>query len=323
MNDLPPSGLESTQSAAYYQHYLEASRRYGALWSGDDVLAQRVAWDDVFAKPGLELVRARFPIDHEERAIAGVRTDVFRPVGGVSERNRERVLINLHGGAYRVGAGPFAHVESIPIAATGLIEVVTVDYRMYPEYTFLDTLDDIATVYEELLERYPAENIGIYGCSAGGWLAAQSIVLFRNRGLPVPGAAGAFHSGATLDGVGDSWYWAGEPPLQDSRPGRRDPYLGDLDRSSPLVSPARHLDVLEHFPPMLLISGTRDMLLSSTAYFHAQLVKAGVDARLHVWEGAPHCSFAAPLVDLDVPETWEAWSVIVKFFDRTLGVSAR
>jgi acetyl esterase/lipase len=86
-----------------------------------------------------------------------------------------------------------------------------------------------------------------------------------------------------------------------------------------MVSPAAAPSVLKQFPPTLLISGTRDLMLSGTVYTHTQLVKAGVDADLHVWEGAPHCSFAQPVVDPNVPETREAWDVIVKFFDSHLG----
>jgi hypothetical protein len=36
-------------------------------------------------------------------------------------------------------------------------------------------------------------------------------------------------------------------------------------------------------------------------------------------KGAPHCSFAQPVVNPNEPESREAWSVIVKFFDSNLG----
>lgn len=52
-------------------------------------------------------------------------------------------------------------------------------------------------------------------------------------------------------------------------------------------------------------------------------MKAGVEADLHVWEGATHCSLAQPIGDLDFPENREAWDVIVKFFDQHLGAEAR
>jgi monoterpene epsilon-lactone hydrolase len=101
------------------------------------------------------------------------------------------------------------------------------------------------------------------------------------------------------------------------------PYFAGADMSDPLVSPARDLGILRRFPPSLLISGTRDPLLSSVLYTHARLVAAGVDADLHVWEGAAHCSFAQPVVDPRVPETQQAWAVIVDFFYRRLGRVAR
>ena len=50
-------------------------------------------------------------------------------------------------------------------------------------------------------------------------------------------------------------------------------------------------------------------------FAHTQLVKAGVDADLHVWEGMFHGFFYNP----DVPEARDCYNVIVKFFDTRLG----
>ena len=77
--------------------------------------------------------------------------------------------------------------------------------------------------------------------------------------------------------------------------------------------------VLAAFPPSLLISGTHDIGLSPAVYIHARLVKYGVRADLHVWEGATHFSFDAPMADPIAPQTREAWDVIVEFFDTYLG----
>jgi acetyl esterase/lipase len=73
--------------------------------------------------------------------------------------------------------------------------------------------------------------------------------------------------------------------------------------------------VLAAFPPTLIVSGTRATELSSAAYTHSQLVKNGVDARLHVWEGLFHGFFYNP----DVPESQDCYRVIADFFARTLG----
>ena len=69
------------------------------------------------------------------------------------------------------------------------------------------------------------------------------------------------------------------------------------------------------FPPTLVVTGTRSFDLSNAVYTHAQLVKNGVDADLHVWEGMFHGFFYNP----DVPESRACYDVIVRFFAARLG----
>jgi acetyl esterase/lipase len=258
--------------------------------------------------------------------IGGVQTDVVAPEGGVSAKNKGRVLINLHGGGMMVGARYGGQQESIPIASLGRIKVVTVDYRMMPEYRFPAASEDVAAVYKALLRQYKPDHIGIYGCSAGGDLTAASVAWFQTYGLPSPGAVGLFGAGLA-DKIGDSIYIAAllmgmnisDPKkLEDTGP-----YLGESDPNDPLFNPGKSPAILRKFPPTLLISGTRDLALSTVVDGHARLVKFGVDAELHVWEAASHCSFAQPVVDPTVPENREAWDVIVKFFDSRLGKSGK
>jgi len=51
--------------------------------------------------------------------------------------------------------------------------------------------------------------------------------------------------------------------------------------------------------------------MNAAVYIHTQLVKAGVDAELHVWEGLFHGFF----YNSDVPESKDAFNVIIKLFD--------
>jgi len=264
----------------------------------------------------------QFSVNVKPQIIAGVQTDVVTPKGGVSPANQSRVLINLHGGGMTVGGRWGGQQEAIPIASLGRMQVVAVDYRMYPESHFPAASEDVAAVYGELLKDYPAENIGIYGCSAGADLTTQAVVWFQAHGFPRPGAVGLFSSGAgVVKGMGDSNYFgaalqgASTPLAYPAAVG----YLQGADLSSPLVSPLNHPDALSRFPATLLLTGTRDFLLSSVVATHSQLVDAGVDAELHVWEGADHCFFALGEYDAGVPETRQAWKVIVRFFDQHLG----
>lgn len=321
---VPFSSLASPEAKRNFLDFAHGFTLINAwVAESDDIGLLRRRLDDNLMRPGVEKLRATFPVKIKPAVIGGVQTDVIDPVAGPASRNKKRVLINLHGGGFEVGARLGGQMESIPIASLGSIRVITVDYREGPESHFPAASEDVAAVYRALLKTYPPHNIGLFGCSAGGVLVAESLAWFQAHGLPRPGAVGMFGAGALIDAGGDSHYVG--PLLMGwpiSSEGDKNPYF-DVPQGtlkSPLVSPAHFPAVLQGFPPSLLISGTRDSALSSVAYTQAQLVKAGVQAELHVWEGVPHCGFAQPVVDPRVPETREAWNVIVRFFDQHLGI---
>ena len=323
---VPLSSLSSAEAQKNFLNFIHGFESLSDTPGSRNIDAIRKRLDDSLMRPGVEKLRAVFPVDIRPKAIAGVQTDVIEPAGGIADKNKKRVLINLHGGGFAVAAGLGGQMESIPIASLGAIKVITIDYREGPEYKFPAASEDVADVYRELLKLYPAENIGIYGCSAGGTLAAESLAWFQTHDLPRPGAVGMFGSGAMVRELGDSAFtgyllMGGTIGSENPNESALTPYFDapELNIKDPLVSPVYSSSVLSKFPPSLLISGTRDVALSSAAYTHAQLIKLGVPSDLHVWEGAVHCSYAQPIVDPSVPETREAWDVIVKFFDQHLG----
>lgn len=270
----------------------------------------------------LDRAKALFPVDVKDTKIAGVHVYVFTPKSGVSAENQHRVLIDLHGGGFATCWPGCGELESLPISSLGKIKVVSVDYREGPKYRFPAASEDVATVYADLLRTYRPENIGIYGCSAGGMLTGMATAWFQKHNLPRPGAIGIFCAGLTLQdgkiGGGDSMHTV--LPIGEARisfpalPSSGD-YLSGADTNDPLVAPAVSPAVLAQFPPTLFITGTRGMELSSAVYSHSLLVKAGVDAELHVWEGMFHGFFYNP----DVPESRDCYNVILKFFGRHLG----
>ncbi len=281
-----------------------------------------------FMKPYMASARAQFALDREAIRIAGVNAYSYVPKGGVAPGKRDKILINLHGGGF-MGCYPgCAELEAMPIAAIGGYKVITIDYRQAPAYRFPAASEDVAAVYRELLKTYKPRDIGIYGCSAGGMLVGMALAWFDKEGLPMPGGAGVFCAGMTLTGGagfgGDADYVVapiGEanlpaeppPPLGKGLPPL--PYLADVDIHDPLAAPANSPALLAKFPPTLFITGTRGFELSSAVYSHGQMVKAGAEADLHVWDGMFHGFFYNP----DVPESREAYDVIVKFFDAHLG----
>lgn len=291
--------------------------------SRETILQLRSQYDNATEKTVQDL-RKTFPVAVTDDIIAGVKVDVVVPQRGVTTKNESRVLMNLHGGGFIFGAHWGGLMESIPIASLGGYTVISVDYRMAPEHSYPAASEDVAAVYESLLRRHRPESIGIYGCSAGGMLTAQSAAWFQTHHLPRPGAIGLIGSGATHIDGGDSYYFAGAffagiPPYP---PTGKDlisqlalnGYVAKVDPDDPLAWPARHLNVLSKFPPTLVINSTRDPTMSAAVFTHTQLIKAGVSADLHIWEGMRHCF----VYDPGLPESRDAYDVIIKFFDKNL-----
>jgi len=324
--DIPLSNLLSPSARAGLTQYFNflttpASNALGGA-SKADPEANRKALNE-YMRPALERDRELYPTDQTPVTIAGVKADVFTPKTGVDPRNRNRVLIELHGGGFSEGAGTISALESIPVANLGGIKVIALDYRQGPEHKFPAASQDVVAVYRELLKTIKPRNVGIYGCSSGGLLTAEAVAWIEKEGLPAPGAIGIFCAGAGGVGDGDSGYlgtaligWRILSPDKLSHSNWS--YFEGADLSDPLVSPIRSRAVLAKFPPTLVITSTRDNAESSAVYTHAQLVKLGVDAELHVWEGQPHGFFTS---DPDFPESKEAWDVVVRFFDKHLGTN--
>lgn len=289
------------------------------------IAEQRATLDKFYLGPLIAKAKTRYAVTIEPRTIGGVYTEVITPAEGVSRNKDQRVLVNLHGGGFSLGARTNGQLESIPIAGLGKYRIVAVDYRQGPEYRFPAGSEDVATVYRELLKSYRPEHIGFFGCSAGGLLVAQSLAWFQKEGLPTPGAVGIFCGSAGRLGDGDSGYVApalnGRPVPPPGTAGEimRLAYFQGADSKDPLVSPVDHPQVLAKFPATLLVTATRDMALSSALYTQRQLVNAGVETNLHVWDGLQHFFFG----DVDLPESQEAFRVVVDFFDDHLAGTPR
>ena len=313
---VPPSRFMSAQSRS---KFIKLFSNPTPPPAGADVRLVRER-DERKNAPFVARAETLYPVSIEPRVIGGVRTRVVTPKSGVAPQNRGRILINLHGGGFKWGEGNGALTESIPIAGVGKITVVTIAYRLAPEFRFPAASEDVASVYRALLKEHRAEDIGIYGCSAGGILTAEAIAWFQKEKLPLPGAIGTF-CGSLVALGGDSSHvvplLVGEQPFPDADTGSvtSNPYFAQASSTDPLVLAINSDAVLASFPPTLLIAGSRDFTVSSLFKAQAALTQAGVEAELHVWDGMWHAFFMDP----DLPESQELYRVVVKFFDRHLG----
>ena len=149
----------------------------------------------------------------------GVRVHVITP-GTMPPANRDKLLINMHGGCYVLFPGLSGAGEAIMMAGIGHYKVIAVDYRMPPEAYFPAALDDAITVYRATLKNTPARNIAQSSApSAGGALTLEMILKARQLGL--------FRMPAAIaPGLADGRCLRSRRHLSDQREGRQCPGLG-------------------------------------------------------------------------------------------------
>ena len=278
-------------------------------------LAERRAGTDQWRAQASAEARRLFPVNVEEKIMGGVRTDVITPLD-TPESNRACVLINLHGGGFNSDSGSL--IEGVPIANLAKMKVVSVYYRLAPENPFPAAVEDAVAVYQELLKDHKPQNIGVFGTSAGGILTAEVAVKLKQSGLPLPASLGMFSILADFSQPADSQNFFtlnGLPgilePQEASKPHPRE-YAPNTDPKDPVLSPI--FADLHGMPPTLLVTSTRDLLLSNTTIFHRALLRADDDAQLVVYESLPHAFW----YHFQLSETREALELMAKFFDQRI-----
>lgn len=259
--------------------------------------------DGIQAALGKQM-ETRFKVRIEQSTIAGVPVRIVYPEG-VTALGKGPVLLNLHGGGFALDSGSFT--ETIPIAAKTGMPVVAVLYRLAPENPYPAAVDDAQAVYDALLKDHRPGKIAVYGTSAGAALSGQLMARLVKLGRPMPAALGYFSGNADAGKRGDSENWM--PSLDASW---LQNYAGKTPLTDPGLSPI--YGDISNFPPTLLLTSTRDFLLSPTSIFARALHEKGVDARLVVFDGLPHAFWAY----IDAPEADEANDIIAQFLKSRL-----
>lgn len=227
-------------------------------------------------------------------------------------------LIYLHGGGYVMFSGKSSLIAPALIATATGDEVISVDYTLAPHADWRVVTDQVIAVWRALLASGadPAA-VGLFGNSAGGGLAAGSVLKMRDLGLPLPGAVWLLSPEADITGSGDSYATlAGVDPVLSLSTSAQsaDAYASKADQKNPYVSPV-YGDYSKPFPPTLIQGGTREMLLSNFVRQYQAIRSGGHEAVLDLYEGMPH-DFQVHL--MDAPEGKTAIARAAAFFARHL-----
>jgi len=211
--------------------------------------------------------------------------------------------------------------SSVPAAAATGLRVISVDYRVAPGGKWQTVTDEVLAVFEGLRkEGYKRKDIAIYGESAGGALAAGSVLKMRDQGLEMPAAVVLWSPWADITNRGDSAITLkGFDPvhLYDKHlKTAADAYADPKDQKHPYVSPV-YGDYSKGFPPTLIQGGTREIFLSHCVRLYRAIDAADGVAVLDLYEGMPHIFQVRPEL-ADAAETRAALKKMAAFLKRHL-----
>lgn len=274
-----------------------------------------VANEEVFSQYASSL-KSSYRCSIEEKEIGGIPVIDIYPEDW---KNDGRVLVYCHGGGYTMGSAASTLYNSLLVSDYTGFRVVSIDYTVAPQAKWQEITDQVIAVLNGLQqEGYTPENIGIYGDSAGGGLAAGAVLKMRDRGLSMPGAVVLWSpwsditaSGETLTTLRD-----GDPLLSmKTLKASADAYADTQDQKHPYVSPV-YGDYSKGFPPTLIQGGTREIFLSHMVRHYQAIESVGQDATLDLYEGMIHVF--QPMVPQS-PESKLALKKMKVFLEQSLG----
>jgi len=223
-----------------------------------------------------------------------------------------RVLLFLHGGGFELGSLRSDGELAARLGRASGMRVLFPEYRLAPEHPFPAAIDDVLAAWRWLRadQGLSASSIAVAGDSAGGGLAVALLVAARDAGEALPAAATLMSPTVDLTSSGASMTErVDQDPFSTPALLRQlaSDYLAGADPKTPLASPL--FASMSGLPPLLVLVGTADLLLSDSERLAAAATEAGVDVTLEIGEGLPH---VYPIL-LGTPEAAQATEQIGKF----------
>lgn len=293
-----------------------------------DVHAARAQMDGLIAQfaAGAADTSALVVVDHVAPG-SGDQPDVpvrvYTPLGDGPEGGRA-ALCYLHGGGFVMGSVETEHLSAAQVATELGVVVVSVDYRLAPEYPFPAPPEDC---YHALCWMHAeAEALGIdpdriavMGSSAGGGLSAAVALMARDRGGPAlcfqflgfPELDDRLETTSMRTFVDTPLWrrpnaeWSWRYYLGDDGP----PEGGVREEVSPYAAPARATD-LAGLPPAYISAQEFDPLRDEALIYALRLLEAGVSVEVHHFPGTYHGSVAATFAEVSKRQIREQYDVL-------------
>lgn len=203
----------------------------------------------------------------------------------------------IHGGGYVLGTAEADDALCVNIVNNANCVVVSVDYRLAPEYPYPAPVEDCYSALCYLVNNadelgVDTDKIGVGGLSAGGGLTAGLTLLARDRQFPKVHIQFPLYpmiddsnNTPSANEITEGMIW--NQQLNDL--GWKY-YLGELHGTENIpayAAPARATDY-SNLPITYTFIGQLDPFRSETLTYVTKLAEAGVDVEFHLYPGAYH-----------------------------------
>ncbi len=266
--------------------------------------------------------RASGPATYQPRGLGAGVTVAMDPVDGwpvyrvepLDDRRSANTVVFLHGGGH-VKEITKAHWRFVGhLARAAGVRCVVPIYPLAPQGTAGEIVPAVGRLLGCLIGDAGTAKVTVVGNSAGAGMALAAAQWLRERGQRQPEGLVLISPGLDAS-IGRAWQQtlALRDPTQDI-PGIREGarlYAGELEVTHPYVSPLR--GDLRGLAPMLVFSGTLDLLYPDAVELAARARAVGVPVQLHLKRGQPH-NYAG----LPTPEGREARALIARAVNEGL-----
>jgi len=265
-------------------------------------------------------MEARFHPVIKRETMAGVPIAVITPQH-VAEENKGKRLLYIHGGGNMMGAA--TDRTGMLMANEMGLDAYAIEYRLAPEAKSPVALQECIAVYKELVSQFGASNIVGVAVSSGSAHMLGVLLDAHEHGLPMIAGIALFSPLVDLTDRGDSItsnngrdFLAYENQMDKFFIA---PYVGNQTKlDDPSISPL-YGAYDSSFPATVIVTGTRDIVLSGSTRLHWKLRRANVPAELIVGEGMWHAYTSYP----DIPESREARKATQDFLFAQLRRAAK
>jgi monoterpene epsilon-lactone hydrolase len=227
-----------------------------------------------------------------------------------------RTLLYIHGGGFVLGSVNDHRLLTVELAQHLKMKVLSIDYRLAPEFKFPIHLEDCVSVYNWLLsENINPKDIVIAGDSAGGNLTLTTLIKLKDQGINLPSGAICLSPVTDLSFTDNSFYLNAEtdPALADKGIfWWTEAYIGNKSPYDPLLSPL--FADLKGLPSLLIQVSTCEMLYGDSERLVIAAKTAGIDVTFETWDDMLHVFQGFGLKSL--PEAKEAIQNMKNFVQK-------